>query len=242
MMELELGNRLIVALDVADRGAADSLVETLGETIRWYKIGLELFTAVGPDIARDYASRNRQIMLDLKLHDIPATVGRATRRAAALGAQLLTIHAAGGRDMMRAAVEAAHASARSGPRLHILAVTVLTSMDDADLAEIGSAEGVAPTVERLAELAMEAGCDGVVASPLEAQALRRGAPEGFLLVTPGVRPLGNSSGDQKRTTTPGQARGAGADLVVVGRPIRDAESPRSAAESIIDELAEASAT
>lgn len=234
-MDLDLGNRLIVALDVAERDAADELVENLGDEVGWYKVGLELFTAVGPDLVRDYASRGRRVMLDLKLHDIPATVARATRRAAALGAQLLTIHSAGGRDMMRAAVEAAR-EAGGEPRLHILAVTVLTSMDDQDVAEVGAAEAVEDLVVRRTQLAMEAGCDGVVASPVEAARLRRGAPDDFLIVTPGVRPAGGAAGDQKRVTTPRQARQAGADLVVVGRPIRDAADPRAAARAIAAEL------
>lgn len=235
-MELDLGNRVIVALDVTDREAAERLVAELGDATDWYKIGLELFTAVGPDLVRDFAARGRRVMLDLKLHDIPATVARATRRAADLGAQLLTIHASGGREMMRAAVEAARAGDHQ-PRLHILAVTVLTSLDDRDVAEVGAAESVDRLVVRRAQLAMEAGCDGVVASPMEAAALRRGAPDDFLIVTPGVRPGGSAAEDQKRVTTPAQARRAGADLIVVGRPIRDADDPQRAARDIAAELA-----
>lgn len=235
-MAFDTDSRLIVALDVPDRDAADALVARLGDQASWLKIGLELFTAAGPDLVRDYASRGRRVMLDLKLHDIPATVSRATRAAAALGARLLTIHTSGGREMMRAAVEAARE--HEGPdRLHILAVTVLTSLDDRDVAEVGAAETVEELVIRRAQLAMEAGCDGVVASPAEAAKLRRGAPDDFLIVTPGVRPAGAAAGDQKRVMTPRAARDAGADLVVVGRPIRDAADPQAAARAIAAELA-----
>jgi orotidine-5'-phosphate decarboxylase len=235
---MELGNRLVVALDVPDRGAADALVSAVGDAADWVKIGLELFIAAGPDLVRDYAAAGRRVMLDLKLHDIPATVERATRQAADLGARLLTIHAAGGRAMMEAAARAARAS--TGPdRLHTLAVTVLTSMTDDDAAQTGAGEPVERLVTRRAQLAMEAGCDGIVCSPLEAATLRRGAPEDFLIVTPGVRPAGADRGDQKRVATPAEARRAGADLVVVGRPIRDAPSPRQAAAAIAAELAAA---
>src|SRR5690606_20839146 len=151
-------------------------------------IGLELFVAEGPALVGDYAARGYRIMLDLKLHDIPATVARATDRAAALGAGLLTIHAAGGRAMMEAAVAAARS--RAGSALRILAVTVLTSMDERDLGEDGIAEPVESLVLRRARLAMDAGCDGVVASPREAAMIRQAAPAGFLIVTPGVRPAG----------------------------------------------------
>ena len=235
---MDLGNRLIVALDVPDRQAADRLAGEIGESASWVKIGLELFIAAGPDLVREYAAAGRRVMLDLKLHDIPATVERATRRAAGLGARLLTIHASGGRQMMEAAARAARED-RSDDRLRILAVTVLTSMTDADVALVGAGEPVERLVTRRAQLAMEAGCDGVVCSPAEAALLRSGAPEDFLIVTPGVRPAGADRGDQARVTTPAEAVRAGADLVVVGRPIRDAASPREAAAKIAAELAAA---
>src|SRR4051812_21955748 len=158
-------------------------------------------------------------MLDLKLHDIPETVARATSRVAELGAGLLTVHAGGGRAMLEAAVKAA------GDSLRVLAVTVLTSLDDADLHDIGAQGPIGALVERRAELAIKAGCAGVVASPHEVAAVRAIAPPGFLIVTPGVRPAGAALGDQKRVMTPKQARIAGADLVVVGRPLRDAPDP-----------------
>lgn len=234
------GSRLIAALDVPDRASADALVARLGAGVDWLKIGLELFVAAGPDLVRDYAAAGHRIMLDLKLHDIPATVGRAASRAAALGAELLTVHAAGGRAMLRAAVDAAAsaASATSATRrLRILAVTVLTSLDETDLQEAGLAGPTDALVLRRAELAAQSGCDGVVASPHEAARLRGAMPPGFLIVTPGIRPAGASADDQKRVSTAAAARAAGADLVVCGRPIRDAADPAAAARALIAELA-----
>lgn len=225
----EPGNRLIVALDAANRRDADALVERLAGVPSWCKLGLELFCAEGPSIVSDYVAHGRRVMLDLKLHDIPETVSRATARVAALGAGLLTVHAGGGRAMLEAAVKAAGAT-------RILAVTVLTSLDDADLAQIGAQGPVADLVVRRARLAIEAGCAGVVASPHEIAAVRAIAPPGFLIVTPGVRPAGAAAGDQKRVMTPRQARDAGADLVVVGRPLRDAADPAAAARAIVAEL------
>ena len=226
-----VGNRLIAALDAPNRAEADSLVGKLGGVPSWVKLGLELFCAEGPSIVGDFVARGRNVMLDLKLHDIPETVARATARVAELGAGLLTVHAGGGRAMLEAAVKAAGSSTR------VLAVTVLTSMDDADLADIGANGPVADLVVKRAQLAIAAGCAGVVASPHEVAAVRAIAPAGFLIVTPGVRPAGAASGDQKRVMTPKQARHAGADLVVVGRPLRDAPDPAAAARAIVDELA-----
>jgi orotidine-5'-phosphate decarboxylase len=224
-----LGNRLIAALDAPDRNRADALVARLGEVPSWVKIGLELFCAEGPSIVEAYA-RERLVMLDLKLHDIPETVSRATSRVASLGAGLLTVHAGGGRAMLEAAVEA------KGD-MRILAVTVLTSLDESDLAVTGAKGPVAELVRIRTQLAIAAGCDGVVASPQEVAAIRSFAPEGFLVVTPGVRPAGSDKGDQKRVMTPREARAAGSDLVVVGRPLRDAADPAAAARAIVDELA-----
>ncbi|HSS00608.1 MAG TPA: orotidine-5'-phosphate decarboxylase [Kofleriaceae bacterium] len=223
------GNRLIVALDAANRGDADALVERLAGVPSWCKLGLELFCAEGPSIVADYVARGRRVMLDLKLHDIPETVSRAAARVASLGAALLTVHAGGGRAMLEAAVKAAGAT-------RILAVTVLTSLDDADLAQIGALGPVGELVVRRARLAIEAGCAGVVASPHEIAAVRAIAPAGFLIVTPGVRPSNAAAGDQKRVMTPRQAREAGADLVVVGRPLRDAADPAAAARAVVAEL------
>jgi len=224
------GNRLIAALDAPTRSDADALVARLGGVPSWVKIGLELFCAEGPSIVSDYIARDLSVMLDLKLHDIPETVARATGRVAALGAGLLTVHAGGGRAMLEAAVKAAGG-------MRVLAVTVLTSLDDSDLAAIGAQGPIAELVKRRAALAIEAGCAGVVASPHEVAEIRAIAPSGFLIVTPGVRPAGAAAGDQKRVMTPKQARIAGADLVVVGRPLRDAPDPAAAARAIIAELA-----
>ena len=227
------GNRLIAALDTPGRAEADALVARLGGVPSWVKIGLELFCAAGPAIVRDYAAQGLQVMLDLKLHDIPETVARATARIAALGAGLLTVHAAGGRAMLEAAVRAA----KEAGDTRVLAVTVLTSLDEADLAQIGATGPVADLVRRRAELAAAAGCGGIVASPHEAREVRRVVPADFWIVTPGVRPAGSAAGDQKRVTTPAEARAAGADLVVVGRPLRDAPDPAAAARAIVAELA-----
>jgi orotidine-5'-phosphate decarboxylase len=234
MMDFDPGNRLIAALDVEDRRQADALAARIGGAADWLKIGLELFVAAGPDLVREYAAAGRRIMLDLKLHDIPATVERAVARVATLGAELLTIHAGGGRAMIEAAASAARGA--HGMRTRILAVTVLTSLDDRDLGEIGARGPLEDLVALRARLAAEAGADGVVASPREAALVRAAAPAGFLIVTPGVRPAGAVAGDQKRVTTAAEARAAGADLVVVGRPIRDAADPAAAARAIAAEL------
>jgi orotidine-5'-phosphate decarboxylase len=225
-----VGNRLIAALDAPTRSEADALVDRLGEVPSWIKIGLELFCSEGPAIVREHVARGRSVMLDLKLHDIPETVARATAQVAQLGAGLITVHAGGGRAMLEAAVRAAGSSTR------VLAVTVLTSLDDGDLNEIGANGPVSELVRKRAELAIAAGCAGVVASPHEVAAVRAVAPGDFLIVTPGVRPAGAAAGDQKRVMTPKQARLAGADLVVVGRPLRDAPDPAAAARAIVAEL------
>lgn len=228
-MSFDPGNRLIAALDTPSRHDADALVARLAGVPGWLKIGLELFCAEGPAIVAEHAAR-AGVMLDLKLHDIPETVARATARVATLGAALLTVHAAGGHAMLEAAVRSAGAT-------RVLAVTVLTSLDDADLAQIGAQGPVHELVVRRARLAIDAGCAGVVASPHEIAAIRAIAPAGFLIVTPGVRPAGAAAADQKRVMTPGEARRAGADLIVVGRPLRDAADPAAAARAIVAELA-----
>ena len=226
---MDVGNRLIAAIDAPDRAQADAFVERLQGVPSWIKLGLELFCAEGPSVVKHFA--RHRVMLDLKLHDIPETVGRATARVAALGAGLLTVHAAGGRAMLQAAVKAA------GGATKILAITVLTSLDEADLAQIGAQGPISELVKKRAQLAIEAGCDGIVASPHEVAAVRAIAPPGFLIVTPGVRPAGSAVGDQKRVMTPREARAAGADLVVVGRPLRDAPDSAAAARAVVAELA-----
>jgi orotidine-5'-phosphate decarboxylase len=227
-----VGNRLIAALDAPSKDEADVLVRRLDGVPSWVKIGLELFCAEGPQLVRDYTQRGLAVMLDLKLHDIPETVARATARIAALGAGLLTVHAGGGKAMLEAATRAA----RSAGDARVLAVTVLTSLDESDLVQIGCTGPIADLVKRRTELAVQTGCHGVVASPHEVSAIRASAPNGFLIVTPGVRPVGSAAGDQKRVMTPREARSAGADLVVVGRPLRDAADPAAAARAIVAEL------
>ncbi len=229
MAAFNVGNRLIAALDAPNKRDSDILIERLGGVPSWVKIGLELFCAEGPAIVDAYSKR-LSVMLDLKLHDIPETVGRATARVATLGAGLLTVHAGGGRAMLEAAVAA------RGPHMKILAVTVLTSLDEADLNAIGARGPLPELVEQRARLALAAGCDGVVASPHEVSRIRDVAPPEFLVVTPGVRPAGADKGDQKRVMTPREARIVGADLVVIGRPLRDAEDPAATARAIVDEL------
>lgn len=233
MSTFTVGNRLIAAIDAPDRAAAQTLVERLGGVPSWIKLGLELFCAEGPQVVTHFVQRGAQVMLDLKLHDIPETVTRAVAAVAQLGAGLLTVHAAGGRAMLQGAVKAA----RDGGSTKILAITVLTSLDEADLREIGAIGPISALVRVRAQLAIDAGCDGVVASPHEVETIRAIAPPGFLVVTPGVRPAGAATGDQKRVMTPREARTAGADLVVVGRPLRDAADPAAAARAVVDELA-----
>ena len=234
-MDFDHGNRLITALDVPDRGAALTLASQVRDPANmrreWVKVGLELFSAEGPELVRELRGKEFRIMLDLKLHDIPATVGRAAARISTLGAELMTIHASGGEAMMRAAVEGAGAS-------KVLAITVLTSLDQKDLElAIGSSGPVGSLVCLRAELAIRSGCFGVVCSPQEAGIIRQNVTGDYLIITPGVRPAGAEKADQKRVTTPHEARTFGADMVVVGRPIRDAEDPRAAASAIAAELA-----
>jgi orotidine-5'-phosphate decarboxylase len=198
------------------------------------KVGLELFVHAGPPALALGAEVGRPVFLDLKLHDIPETVDRAVARASALGAQMLTVHASGGRAMLRRAVERAE---REAAGLQIVAVTVLTSHDDADLADIGVGGAVAPQVERLARMAWGEGVRAFVCSPHEASRLRGALGPEATLVTPGVRPAGEAGkDDQKRTLTAGEAVEAGAGWVVVGRPIRDASDPRAAANAINREI------
>lgn len=222
--------RLIVALDVSNARAARQLVSSIGDAAGIYKIGPQLFTAEGPSLVREFVDSGRKVFLDLKLHDIPNTVGRAVKSAADLGVSMLTVHASAGRDVLRTAVEAA------GQRLAILAVTVLTSFDDEDLQEIGVPCATSGQVIRLATLARRAGCAGVVTSPRETALVRGSLGEGFAIVNPGVRPAGAIKDDQERTATPGDAIAAGATHIVVGRPITQAEDPARAAQKIVLEM------
>jgi orotidine-5'-phosphate decarboxylase len=228
---LNASERLIVALDVPTADDALRLVDRLAGRVSFFKVGSQLFTAAGPEIVRSLVARNLRVFLDLKYHDIPNTVAAAVKSAAGLGVSLLTLHGLGGRAMLEAA-----AGARPGGRLRLLAVTVLTSHDEASLAQIGLAGALSDSVRRLARLARDAGIDGVVASPLEAGLLREACGKGFLIVTPGVRPAGAQAGDQSRLATPAGALSAGADYLVVGRPITDATDPAEAATGIVREM------
>lgn len=227
-------DRLIVALDVPNAERALELVDKLKDRAGVFKIGKQLFVAEGPDLVREIVSRGNRVFLDLKFHDIPNTVASAVKSAAALGASMLTVHTSGGLKMLKAAVEAA---AKSPHPPLILGVTVLTSLGDEDLQQIGIGGRVIDQVLRLAALARQAGCGGVVASPHEARAIRSDLGTGFAIVTPGVRPAGAAVGDQARVLTPAQAIEAGANYLVIGRPITEAIDPAQAAQSIVDEIA-----
>ena len=231
-------DRLIVALDVPGATQARQIVQAIGDAATTYKIGKQLFTAEGPQVVRDLVASGRKVFLDLKYHDIPNTVAGAVRSAAELGVSMLTVHASGGSKMLRAAVEAASQSSTKAKPM-VLAVTVLTSLSDADLQELGIAGNVLSHVLRLGALARAAGCGGVVASAQEARELRKELGEGFAIVTPGVRPAGAAAGDQARVVTPKDAIAAGATYLVVGRPILEAPDPAKAAQQIADEIAAA---
>ena len=226
---------LIVALDVPTPEAVLPLLQKLGDSVDFYKIGLELFCAGGPDIVRSVAGQSKRIFLDLKLHDIPRTVERAVKVAALLGVELMTLHAAGGRAMIAAAAEAAR-SCPAGRRPKLLAVTVLTSLEQSDLADLGIQREMAEQVAALAAMAVQAGADGVVCSPREVAHLRASLPPHALLVTPGVRPAGAALGDQKRVATPASAVRDGSTHLVVGRPILEALDPATAARAILREM------
>lgn len=230
--------RLIVALDFSEAAPALALAERLEDLCCWFKVGLELYLAEGNALVHELRHRGYSIFLDLKLHDIPNTVAGAVRTAADTGAEFLTVHAAGGPAMLEAAAEAA-ASLSHPPQ--ILAVTVLTSMDEGQLAAIGINRSPAAQVLHLASMACAVGITGFVASPQEVSAMRGQFPSATLVI-PGIRPAGAASGDQKRTATPGAALAAGANYLVVGRPITQAFDPAEAASAIIHEMQQATAT
>ena len=225
--------RLIVALDVSSAAAAQKIVAAVGDSASCYKVGMQLYTAEGPRIVRDLVASGRRVFLDLKYHDIPNTVAAAVREAAGLGVSMLTVHASGGGKMMRAATEAAR---NSNAALMVLAVTVLTSLDDNDLDKLGVHGRVQDQVLRLAALAIADGCQGVIASAQEASALRSELEGDFAIVTPGVRPPGASPDDQARVVTPAEAIAAGASHIVVGRPITGAADPASEARAILGQI------
>jgi orotidine-5'-phosphate decarboxylase len=225
--------RIIVALDYPDAAPALALAERLDPTLCKLKVGKELFVAAGPQLVEALVGQGYQVFLDLKFHDIPNTVAQACKAAARLGVWMLNVHASGGRAMMcaaREAVESAH------PRPRLIAVTVLTSLSRPDLAEIGLDQPPEEQVARLARLSHAAGLDGVVCSAREAQRLRRELGPGFLLVTPGIRPAGSAADDQQRVLTPLQALRAGADYLVVGRPITRAPDPVAALQNMHAEI------
>ena len=233
--------RLAVALDLPEREALLAMARRVGPEVGVLKLGLEAFVAEGPSLASELAASAR-VFLDLKLHDIPNTVGRAAAAAARTGASIVNCHAAGGAEMMKAFGDGAReAAARAGrPAPSLIAVTVLTSLDAAALAAIGLAGSPLDAAVRLAVLAKASGLDGVVCSPGEIAAIRSACGADFLLVVPGVRPAGSGRGDQKRVATPAEAMRSGADLLVVGRPITGAPDPAAAARAIVAEIAAAS--
>jgi len=226
--------RLIVALDVSTAVAARKIVAAVADSVSAYKVGMQLHTAEGPPIVRELVASGHRVFLDLKYHDIPNTVSAAVREAAQSGVSMLTVHASGGTKMLRAAVEAAQ---KANPNLLVLAVTVLTSLDDADLGTLGLRGRVVDQVLRLAALALANGCKGVVASARECSALRQEFGHDFAIVTPGVRPAGSGHDDQARVVTPAEAIAAGASHIVVGRPITEAIDPGAEARAILGQLA-----
>jgi orotidine-5'-phosphate decarboxylase len=224
-------DRLIVALDVADAAAARHLVDALAGRVGMFKVGSQLFTACGPELVRELVGRGEKVFLDLKYHDIPNTVAGAVSAACRLGVSLLSVHALGGRAMLEAA-----AAALPAMGVRLLAITILTSHDEAELEAVGLGGGVADSVQRLARLARSARLDGVVASPQELELIRKACGDDLLIVTPGIRPAGAARDDQARLATPRAAVAAGADHIVVGRPITEAPDPAAAAAAIVREL------
>jgi orotidine-5'-phosphate decarboxylase len=227
----KLADKIIVALDVATPEEALQLATKLRKHIARFKIGLQLYTAAGPDIVHQLVRTGAKVFLDLKLHDIPNTVSGAVASAAALNIEMLTIHLSGGEEMIRAAVDAA------GGKLMILGVTVLTSQSTETLGKIGVTGGVSEQVSRLAQLGVGCGVGGLVASPQEAAALRSEIPSTVKIVTPGIRPAGAATGDHKIIATPSAAIAAGADYLVIGRPITADRNPAAAVERILSEFA-----
>ena len=230
--------RLIVAMDVPTMDQVTKAVDTIGDAVGYYKVGMESFYSLGQPVLEEMSERHKKVFLDLKLHDIPNTVARSIKSLCRFAPAMTTIHAAGGPSMLKAAVEAAQEGAAQWqlPRPKLLGITVLTSISEEEWTVIGSTRSVRDSVLRLASLCKEAGVDGVVASPQEAAAIRAACGKDFLIVTPGIRPANGEQGDQSRVATPGQALRDGADFLVVGRPILAAADPRAAAQSIIEEM------
>jgi orotidine-5'-phosphate decarboxylase len=231
---MDARDRLIIALDLPNASAARHIAGQVGDAAGFFKVGKQLFTAEGPQVVRDLVASGRRVFLDLKFHDIPNTVAGAVTSAVQLGVSMLTVHASGGSKMLKAAVEAA---GPSGPM--VLAVTVLTSLTDQDMTEIGVSGLVRDQALRMAALARSCGCPGIVVSPNEAAEIRRELGTGFAIVTPGIRPSGSQVGDQARVATPVDAIRAGATHLVVGRPITGDKDPATAARAVLAEIEEA---
>jgi orotidine-5'-phosphate decarboxylase len=230
--EMQASDRLVVALDVSDRDAVLRLADSLQGVAGVLKIGLQAFIANGPPIVREVVARGHRVFLDLKIHDIPNTAQHAVAEAAALGAFMTTVHTAGGESMLRAC---------SHDSLLVLGVTILTSLDDRELENIGFRGSALENAVRLAQLAQRSGLRGVVASPLEIRAIREACGDDFVILTPGIRRAGADVGDQKRIMTPREAVDAGATYIVIGRPITGAANPRDAALRVIEEIGTANA-
>jgi orotidine-5'-phosphate decarboxylase len=225
---------LISALDVPEMETALTMVDKFGEEVQWYKVGKQIFTKFGPEIVRSLKSRGKKVFLDLKFHDIPNTVAQAIRSAASIGADIVNVHASGGPAMLTSAAQAARETG-----VTVIAVTVLTSLDENELRAIGLQATPAEQVVRLAKLTKDCGLAGVVCSPKEITLVREACGRDFLTVVPGIRPAGAAAGDQKRIMTPAEAAKAGADYIVVGRPILQADDPQGAARAVNAELAAA---
>lgn len=230
MRRVNPGDRIIAALDVSTRSDILRLAETLAGTVGWLKIGLQAFVSTGPALVRELVAGGHRIFLDLKFHDIPNTAANAVAEAVKLGVAMTNVHAAGGSAMLRAC------SGAKGDAI-LLAVTILTSMSEAELPEVGFSGGAEENVVRLAKLTRECGLDGVVASPREIRAIRSACGDDFVIVTPGIRPPGAPLDDQRRTLTPAEALAAGATYMVIGRPITTAPDPRAAALRIAESMA-----
>jgi len=231
-MTLNADPRLYVALDLPSINGAWAMVKTLGDSVVSYKIGLQLLPIGGVEFAKELIGQGKNVFLDFKLHDIGATVEKATRSIASVGAELLTVH--GTPDVMAAAVKG-----RGNSKLNIMAVTVLTSLDDQALIEMGYFANAKELVLHRVRQAVKAGVDGVISSPLEAEEIRTVVPKDFLIVTPGVRMPGGDKGDQKRIATPGSALKAGASHLVVGRPITQSNNPKASVQAILQNMAKA---
>lgn len=232
---MPIEDSLCIALDGSDRDWITTSAKTLATRVGWLKLGLEAFIAHGPQLVAEIAGFGARIFLDLKLHDIPATVRRAATNCVGSGASMITVHASGGHDMIEAAVEGVRAGAPDR-RVQTVAVTVLTSLENEALEGLGIGRSLDELVARWSRLAQDAGADGVVASAHEATTVRRMCGDRFTIVTPGIRPLGDSHDDQRRVLTPTEALRSGSDLLVMGRPVTRAVDPLAAVESVLAEM------